>query len=322
MPRGYPRPTSAFLGKIASANPVRCTLPLMTRLVRAFPLPARPSGYHRLLKGAGFAVQDCVCHLVRTSPASENVFKAYRVAVMLGGVFHYESDFGPTLLGPGSMLLGRSGCGYCYRHVDDGGDRTVTFDFSDELLEETRSSLGVPSIDHADFRVPSIPASRHTAAMTALTLRALRLNDPELWEEVALLVATTAVTRSAQLTAPAKKPRPAKDTEHRAIARALRHIETNHHQDCSLRALADGTGMSIYRFLRLFQSLTSQTPRQYLLATRLRAAVTRLIETPDRILEIAYGVGFGDISHFNQLFASTFSLSPRQFRRQHAPLSR
>ena len=302
------------MGKIASADP-SCTLTFMPRPVRAFPPPARPSGYHPLLKGTGFAVQDCVCHLGRTSPAAENVFKAHRVAVLLAGTFHYQSDVGQTLLGPGSMLLGRSGRGYCYRHVDDGGDRTVTFDFSDELLEDTRRSLGIPSIDRADFRVPSIPASRQTAATTALTLRALRLNDPELWEEAVLLVATTAVLRSAQLTAPAKVTRPANDSERRAIARALRHIEMNHHQDCSLRSLADGTGMSIFRFLRLFKTLTSQTPRQYLLATRLHAAVSRLIETPDRILEIAYDVGFGDISHFNQIFVATFGVPPRQFRR-------
>jgi AraC family transcriptional regulator len=289
----------------------------MTHPARAFWLPARPSGYHALHRGAGFAVQDCVCRLVRESPASTNVFKAHRVALLLGGTFHYETDFGPTLLGPGSMLLGRSGCGYCYRHVDDGGDRTVTFDFSNELLEEVRRSLGSRSTDRADFRVPSIPASRQTAAATALAFKALRLNDSELWEEVALLVATTAVGVSAQLRLPAEIPRPAKQSEHLTIARALRHIETNHHQDCSLRALADGTGMSIYRFLRLFRSLTSQTPRQYLLATRLRAALSRLIETPDRILEIAYDVGFGDISHFNQLFTTTFGVPPRQFRRQH-----
>lgn len=290
----------------------------MTSPVPAFPPPVRPSGYHALLKGEGFVVQDCVCHLVRESPASENVFKAHRVAVMLGGVFHYTSNFGSTLLGPGSMLLGRAGGGYCYRHVDDGGDRTITFDFSDGLLEEVRRSLGTQSIDRVDFRVPSVPASRQTAAAVALALKALRLNDSEHWEEVALLVATTAVIGSAQFKVPAQSPRPARRAENLAVARALRHIETNHHQDCSLRALADGTGMSIYRFLRLFRALTSQTPRQYLLATRLRAALSRLIETPDKVLEIAYDVGFGDISHFNQVFGATFGVSPRQFRRQHS----
>jgi transcriptional regulator GlxA family with amidase domain len=50
--------------------------------------------------------------------------------------------------------------------------------------------------------------------------------------------------------------------------------------------------MSIYRFLRLFKRMTSQTPRKYLMATRLRAAATRLLETPDKVLDIAFGVGF------------------------------
>jgi AraC family transcriptional activator of tynA and feaB len=50
------------------------------------------------------------------------------------------------------------------------------------------------------------------------------------------------------------------------------------------------------------------------LATRLRAAASRLLETADKVLEIAYDVGFGDISHFNQIFSATFGVSPREFR--------
>jgi AraC-like DNA-binding protein len=54
-----------------------------------------------------------------------------------------------------------------------------------------------------------------------------------------------------------------------------------------------------------------------LVAIRLRAAATRLIETTDRVLEIAYDVGFGDVSHFNQAFAAAFSTTPTRFRRRH-----
>jgi AraC-like DNA-binding protein len=244
------------------------------------------------------------------------------VALMIGGSFHYESDFGATLLGPGSMLLGRAGSGYCYRHVDDGGDRSLTFDFSDELLEDVGRSSGIRRGSRADFgSVSSIPASPHTAAGTALAVQALYLDDADTWEELALLVATTAVVGAAQISG--ARMRLSDRTreghtwvEERKIAQALRHIEARHHQDCSLRVLADEAGMSIYRFLRLFKSFTSQTPRQYLVAIRLRAAATRLIETTDKVLEIAYDVGFGDISHFNQAFAAAFGTSPTRFRRQ------
>jgi AraC-like DNA-binding protein len=250
------------------------------------------------------------------------VFAAHRVALLIGGSFHYESDFGATLLGPGSMLLGRAGGGYCYRHVDDGGDRSVTFDFSEEFLDHVRRSTGIRRTDRADFHaVSSIPASRHTTAATALTVQALYLDDPDTWEELALLVATTAVVGAVRIDAATdrlfdKTTRDLSWVEERKIARALRRVEAHHHEDCSLHVLADEAGMSIYRFLRLFKKFTSQTPRQYLVATRLRAAAALLIETTDKVLEIAYGVGFGDISHFNQAFAATFGVSPTRFRRQ------
>jgi AraC family transcriptional regulator len=290
---------------------------------RRFLGPPRVPGYHPLFEGDGFVVQDCVCHCGRDSPAFENVFGRHRVAVIIGGTFHYQSDFGPTMLGPGSMLLGSAGGGYCYRHVDDGGDRSVAFDFSDELLGEVWHADGRSG--RAGFRAASIPASPHTAAAAVATLRALNLGGADSWEETALLIATTALADATELNAAsASLWANARDrvsgTERRKIARALRHVEAHHREDCSLRVLADEAGMSIYRFLRLFKRMTSQTPRQYLMATRLRAAATRLLETPDKVLDIAFDVGFGDISHFNQSFAAAFGASPTQFRSRHGVL--
>jgi AraC family transcriptional regulator len=294
----------------------------MSEVTRSFPVPPRPPGYHLLLKREGFAVHDCVCRCVRDSPASENVFAANRVALIVGGSFHYESDFGATMLGTGSMLLGRAGGGYRFTHVDDGGDRSVTFDFSDELLDEAQRVSGIKRGDPANLSAVSIPASPQTAAATALALQALNVDDADIWEELALLIATTVVVSAAQLNAaPERLSHSARErlswTEERKIAQALRHIEARHNQDCSLHVLADEAGISIYRFLRLFKSLTSQTPRQYLVATRLRAAATRLIETKDKVLEIAYDVGFGDVSHFNQTFSAAFRTSPTRFRQRY-----
>ena len=290
---------------------------------RRFLGPPRPPGYHPLFEGDGFVVRDCVCHCGRDSPAFENVFARHRVAVIIGGSFHYQSDFGPSMLGPGSMLLGRAGGGYCYRHVDDGGDRSVAFDFSDELLEEVWQSDRRSG--RAGFRAASIPASPHTAAAAVATLRTLNLSVGDSWEETALLIATTALADATELNAAsvnlwAHARHRVSGTERRKIAQALRHVEAHHGEDCSLRVLADDAGMSIFRFLRLFKRMTSQTPRQYLMATRLRAAATRLLETPDKVLDIAFDVGFGDISHFNQSFAAAFGASPTQFRSQHSVL--
>jgi hypothetical protein len=99
------------------------------------------------------------------------------------------------------MLLGRAGGGYRFTHVDNGGDRSVTFDFSDELLDEAQRASGIKRGDPANLSAVSIPASPHTAAATVLALQALNVNDADIWEELALLIATTVVVSAAQLNA-------------------------------------------------------------------------------------------------------------------------
>ena len=289
----------------------------MAATARALPGPFRHPGYHSLLHRDGFAVRDCVCRCKRESPAFENVFPAHRAAVMIGGSFHYQSDFGAALLAPGALLLGKAGGGYCYRHVDDGGDRSVIFDFSDDLLEDARRWSGVRASELAGFgSATSIPASPRTAALAALTVQALHLDDADIWEELALGVAAIAVNPGGERRLQ-NVPQPRSGEGARKIASAVRHIEAHHDEECSLGLLAAEAGMSIYRFLRLFKALTAQTPRQYLIATRLKAAAIRLIDTRNKVLDIAYAVGFGDVSRFNQAFAAAFGSSPMQFRRKY-----
>jgi AraC-like DNA-binding protein len=262
-------------------------------------------------------VQDCVCHCVRDSPTFENRFSTHRVALMVGGAFHYQSDYGAALLAPGSLLLGRAGGGYCYRHVDDGGDRSVVFEFADEFLEDMQRWSDIQPTARFGFgAATSIPASARTAAVTALTVQALHLDDADIWEELALGVAAIAV--HAEQECRVKRPRQRSAwRDERKIASALRRMEAHHDEDCSLHLLAAEADMSVYRFLRLFKNLTAQTPRQYLITTRLKAAATRLIDTADKVLDIAYAVGFGDVSRFNQAFATAFASSPKQFRRRY-----
>lgn len=284
----------------------------------AFPGPPRKPGYHALFAREGVVVRDCVCRCGQASPTFENVFPAHRAALMIGGSFHYQSDFGTALLAPGSLLLGRAGGGYCYRHVDDGGDRSVIFDFSDAMLEDAYRWSGTRTPARAGFgSATSIPASPRTAAITALTVRAMHLDDTDIWEELVWMVAATAV-EGGRDTSPAKARPGGSGKEERLITSALRRIEAHHDEDCSLHRLAAEANMSVYRFLRLFKRLTAQTPRQYLIATRLKAAATRLIETKEKIVDIAYAVGFGDISRFNEAFAEAFGTSPRYFRRRHS----
>ncbi len=58
------------------------------------------------------------------------------------------------------------------------------------------------------------------------------------------------------------------------------------------------------------------TPHQYVLRARLRDAANRLVGESDKVLDVAFDSGFGDVSNFNRAFRTEFGVSPRGFRQQ------
>jgi AraC family transcriptional regulator len=74
-------------------------------------------------------------------------------------------------------------------------------------------------------------------------------------------------------------------------------------------------GLSGYHFLRLFAQVTGVTPHQYLLRSRLHHAARLLAQPELSIAEIAFAVGFGDLSNFIRTFRRAAGSAPRQFRR-------
>ena len=61
------------------------------------------------------------------------------------------------------------------------------------------------------------------------------------------------------------------------------------------------------------------TPHQYLVRSRLRHAARRLAEDDSTITDIAYDVGFGDLSYFNRAFRRRYGASPSDVRAQATP---
>jgi AraC-like DNA-binding protein len=110
---------------------------------------------------------------------------------------------------------------------------------------------------------------------------------------------------------------------HRArIGAALAQIEHSGdegdegNEPVKLADLAAGAGLSPYHFLRVFRRVTGTTPHQYVIGARLRRATRLLADTSLSITEIAYEVGFADLSNFVRTFHRTVGCSPRDFRRR------
>ena len=99
----------------------------------------------------------------------------------------------------------------------------------------------------------------------------------------------------------------------RAVESAL-WIDANSHRAIALDDAAGQAGISPFHYLRLFSAVLGVTPHQYLVRSRLRHAARRLADDDSPITDIAYDVGFGDLSNFVRTFHRAAGTSPMRFR--------
>ena len=102
----------------------------------------------------------------------------------------------------------------------------------------------------------------------------------------------------------------------RRIERIRTFCACNYARDISLDEVACYVGMNKSAFCTFMKRHTGKTFSQYVNEERLQRATERLGHTDENIAEIAFGVGFSNVSYFNRLFKSRFGLSPKVFRLQ------
>jgi AraC-like DNA-binding protein len=85
----------------------------------------------------------------------------------------------------------------------------------------------------------------------------------------------------------------------------------------SIEQLAEQVGLSASRLAHLFREEVGMPIQSYILERRLMMAALLIVQTHERISQIAYSVGFGDVSNFNHAFKRRFAMSPRQYRASH-----
>lgn len=82
----------------------------------------------------------------------------------------------------------------------------------------------------------------------------------------------------------------------------------------SVEVLAANIGLSTSRLAHLFRDNAGMSIQSYIVEQRLQAAAKLIVQSDERISQIAYRVGFNDVSNFNHAFKRRFGMSPRQYR--------
>ena len=95
----------------------------------------------------------------------------------------------------------------------------------------------------------------------------------------------------------------------------------NRFQAITLDQAAAKANLSKEAFCRFFKLRTRKTFTQYLQQLRISEAQKLLSETELGISEIAYRVGYVNLSYFNRSFKKLTESSPRDWRKERNPTS-
>ena len=98
------------------------------------------------------------------------------------------------------------------------------------------------------------------------------------------------------------------------ITNVLAQIESHMgDENFSIEELSIQAGYSTMHLYRKIKSLTGQTPSQFVRTIRLKRAAELLSRKSDNISQIAYQVGFSNVSYFNKCFKDQFEMTPGDF---------
>src|SRR6202048_2564937 len=204
----------------------------------------------------------------------------------------------------GSILVGNPGDEYLCTHDHVCGDECLSFFLSPELVE----AIG----DRAEiWRIGSAPPLPELMVLGELAQVAADGRSDVGLDEVGQLFASRFVEVVSGR--PERPVRAAARDRRRAVETAL-WIDAHSHRPIAREHAAAQAGTSPFHFLRLFSSVLGVTPHQYLVRSRLRHAARLLADDERSVTDIAYDVGFGDLSNFVRTFHRAAGVSPRRFR--------
>jgi AraC-like DNA-binding protein len=215
---------------------------------------------------------------------------------------HARGKFSELVVG--SVLIGHPGDEYTCTHEHVCGDECLSFFLAPELVDTVGDSK-------TPWQIGSAPPLPELVVLGELAQAAADGNSDIGLDEIGQVLASRFVEVVSGK--PRKSGPDAARDRRRAVETAL-WIDANSHHQINLEDAAAQAGISPFHFLRLFSQALGVTPHQYLVRSRLRHAARRLVNDDSPITDIAYDVGFADLSNFVRTFRRAAGASPLKFR--------
>jgi AraC-like DNA-binding protein/mannose-6-phosphate isomerase-like protein (cupin superfamily) len=99
------------------------------------------------------------------------------------------------------------------------------------------------------------------------------------------------------------------------LKKVILYIQDNYQEPIRTRDLSELIPMSEGQFCRFFKMMTRKTPVDYINSYRIRQAADLLQQSERKISDIAFEVGFDNVSYFIKVFRKAMKCSPSEFRK-------
>lgn len=205
----------------------------------------------------------------------------------------------------GSLMIGHPGDEYVCSHDHHFcGDECLSFFLSPELVDEIGGDAEV-------WRAGCAPPLPELMVLGELAQAAACGASDVGLDEVGHALASRFVE---VVSGRKQKPPQATARDRRRAVEIALWIDAHSHRAIELEDIAGEAGLSPFHFLRLFSNVLGVSPHQYLVRSRLRHAARLLADDERPVTDVAYDVGFADLSNFVRTFHRAAGVSPLRFR--------
>ena len=111
---------------------------------------------------------------------------------------------------------------------------------------------------------------------------------------------------------------PVLDHNDRAILHVQHHIHRTYAQPLNVAQMATKAALTERTFIRRFHKATGLRPAEYLQQQRVHKAREKLENTATTVEQVAWQVGYEDVSAFRRMFQKQTGLTPSQYRERFA----
>ena len=257
-----------------------------------------------LLQRKSISVSDFRCSSGPGDKPFAEQHRCHSISYVRKGSFGLRCRGKFSELVAGSVLIGHPGDEFTCTHDHVCGDECLSFFLSVELVDAISDGSAIWQIGSAP-PLPELMVLGELAQAAADGFSDIGL------DEIGQVLASRFVE---VVSGKARKAGPDAARDRRRAVETALWIDANSHREIDLEDAAAQAGISPFHFLRLFSDVLGVTPHQYLVRSRLRHAARRLADDNSPITDIAYDVGFGDLSNFVRTFHRAAGVSPRKFR--------